>query len=201
CGMEKTICEKIFDPFFTTKEVDKGTGLGLSTVYGIVQQNKGHITVYSKPNERTTFKIYLPMRRQFSADSTNTIVNDSQPARGGGTETILVAEDDAMILHLATSILSDAGYTILTAADGFEAVRVFAKHADNIDLVLMDVMMPRMGGKGAMERILNKCPTQRYLFVSGYDPHIKQKEKNSHLLKKPYRLAELLFKVREILNA
>ncbi|MDD2219214.1 MAG: ATP-binding protein [Desulfoplanes sp.] len=201
CGMEKTICEKIFDPFFTTKEMGKGTGLGLSTVYGIVKQNKGHITVYSKPNEKTTFKIYLPMRRPFSAGSTaDTIVDDSQPARGG-TETILVAEDDAMILHLVTSILSDAGYTILTATDGFEAVRVFEEHADSIDLVMMDVIMPRMDGKSAMEKILNKCPTQRYLFVSGYDPHIKQKEKNSHLLKKPYRLAELLFKVREILNA
>jgi len=200
CGMDKAIRGKIFDPFFTTKEVGKGTGLGLSTVYGIVKQNKGHIAVYSEPGEGTTFNIYLPMSDPFSASTTDILVDAPQPA-GDGTETILVAEDDAMILDLATEILNNAGYTILTAIDGLEAVRVFEKHADEIDLVMMDGMMPRMNGKEAMKKILKKCPAQRYLFVTGYDPDIEQKEGKSHLLSKPYRFEELLRKTREVLDA
>jgi PAS domain S-box-containing protein len=203
CGMDKPIREKIFTPFFTTKEVGKGTGLGLSTVYGIIEQNKGHITVYSEPGLGTTFKIYLPVSTLLTADVISSISEKSAPAESG-VETILVAEDDESLLRLATQILSDAGYTVLTAKDGEEAVRVFEEHADQIDLVMMDVVMPRMGGKEAIKRILEKRPALRYLFASGYNPDAGHnefiKEKGLHLLNKPYPSAVLLSKIREVLN-
>jgi len=203
CGMDKTICEKIFDPFFTTKEVGKGTGLGLSTVYGIVKQNEGHIAVYSELGEGTVFKIYLPVASPLPAGGFSPASENDVPAEGGA-ETILVTEDDEAILKLATQILSSAGYTVLTAKDGEEAVRVFKEHADEIDLVMMDVVMPRMSGKNVMDAILQKRPAMRHLFVSGYSPDAGHndfiKEKGLHLLSKPYQAAALLHKIREVLE-
>ena len=202
CGMDQATCEKLFEPFFTTKGVGKGTGLGLSTVYGIVKQHNGHITVYSEPGEGTTFKIYLPVSNPLPADGLNSALESDAPAEGG-SETILVVEDDEVILKLATEVLNGAGYTALTAKDGVEAVRVFEEHADEIDLVMMDVVMPLMSGKEAMEEILKKRPALRYLFVSGYSPATGHNdfivENNLHLLSKPYPADALLRKIREVL--
>jgi len=201
CGMDKGTREKIFDPFFTTKEVGKGTGLGLSTVYGIVKQNDGHIHVYSEMGKGTVFKIYLPVASPLPKRIMDSIA-EKAGSDEAAVETILVAEDDAVILGLATQILSGAGYTVLPAKDGVEAVQVFEEHADAIDMVMMDVMMPRMGGKEAMMRILEKRPSMRYLFVSGYSHEAEHtnfiKEK---LLDKPYTVVGLLQKIREVLRA
>jgi two-component system cell cycle sensor histidine kinase/response regulator CckA len=122
-----------------------------------------------------------------------------------GDETILVAEDDEMLLRLATRFLSGAGYTVLTAINGEEAVRVFEEHADEIDCIMMDVIMPKMGGKQAMDLILKNNPTVRYLFCSGYSQDTGHndfiKDKYQHLLSKPYQSAVLLRKIREVLDA
>jgi PAS domain S-box-containing protein len=201
-GMDKTTRAKIFDPFFTTKESGRGTGLGLSTVYGIVEQNGGQIEVQSELGKGTVFTIYLPASNPSSIEP-NPISQNIVPV-GGGNETILVAEDEKTILRLATRFLTRAGYTVLTAKDGEEAVRVFEEHADKIDLVMMDVVMPRMGGKKAMEEILKKHPATRYLFASGYSPDAGHndfiKDKSLHLLNKPYPAKALLLKVREVLE-
>jgi len=203
CGMDKSTCERIFEPFFTTKGVGKGTGLGLSTVYGIVKQNEGHINVYSEPGEGTVFKIYLPVSNPLSSEADGQVV-EAATAIEGGVETLLVVEDDEALLELAVQILSEAGYTGLTAKDGEEAVRVFEEHADEIDLVIMDVVMPRMGGKEAMGKILEKRPALRHLFVSGYTRGEGQagfiKGKGMHLLNKPYQSEDLLKKIRDVLD-
>ncbi len=202
-GMNKETCDRIFEPFFTTKEVGEGTGLGLSTVYGIVKQNEGTIKVSSEPGEGTTFKIYLPVSNPLSEETLD-LISDGAASVEGGIETLLVVEDEEAVLELATYILRDAGYTILIANDGDEAVRVFEEHADEIDCVIMDVVMPRMGGKEAMEKILKKRPALRHLFVSGYSPDAGHtdfiKEQGEPLLSKPYRPAALLQKVRAVLD-
>jgi signal transduction histidine kinase/CheY-like chemotaxis protein len=203
CGMDRETCEKIYEPFFTTKEVGKGTGLGLSTVYGIVKQNKGAILVDSEPGKGTSFKIYLPANASLTAGGRSK-VSDLPQSSPGGSETLLVVEDEEMLLKLATYSLSASGYTVLTATDGEEALRVFKEHADEIDLVMMDVVMPNMGGKKAMEEILKQRPALPYLFVSGYSLDTGHndfiKEKDLHLLSKPYHVKDLLGKIRDILD-
>ncbi|MDD2218674.1 MAG: PAS domain S-box protein [Desulfoplanes sp.] len=203
CGIEKKIRDRIFDPFFTTKEMGKGTGLGLSTVYGIVTQSSGHITVYSEQNHGTVFTIYLPVSHAHAADNIKTTLENTAPYEHG-TETLLVAEDDEIILELTTQFLRDAGYTVLTATNGEEAVRVFEDHADEIDCIMMDVVMPHMGGKQALKLILKKCPDVRYVFSSGYNTDTEQndfvKRKKQHVLNKPYMSEALLRKIREVLD-
>jgi PAS domain S-box-containing protein len=201
CGMDKETCEKIFDPFFTTKEVGEGTGLGLSTVYGIIQQNRGHISVYSEQGKGSVFKIYLPV----SARSANTdLFPEEHAPPEGGRETILVAEDDQTILKLAAQVLTRSGYTVLTASDGVEALQVFEEHSQVIDLVVTDVVMPRMGGKEVIEQMLKKRPALHHLFVSGYSQDAGHtdfiKEKGRHLLSKPYSSDVLLKTIRDILD-
>ena len=203
CGIEKGLCERIFDPFFTTKEIGKGTGLGLSTVYGIVTQNGGHIAVYSEKDHGTVFTIYLPVSHSDPADTIETAPEHATPYERG-TETLLVVEDDITILELTTQFLRNAGYTVLTATNGEEAVRVFEEHAGEIDCIMMDIIMPHMGGKQAMDLIHKKCPDIRYVFSSGYSPDTGQhdliKGKKQHLLNKPYRSEALLQKIREVLD-
>jgi CheY-like chemotaxis protein len=202
-GMNKETKENVFDPFFTTKEMGKGTGLGLSTVYGIVTQSSGHITVYSEQDHGTVFTIYLPVSHAHAADNIKTTLENTAPYEHG-TETLLVAEDDEIILELTTQFLRDAGYTVLTATNGEEAVRVFENHADEIDCIMMDVVMPHMGGKQALKLILKKCPDVRYVFSSGYNTDTEQndfvKRKKQHVLNKPYMSEALLRKIREVLD-
>lgn len=203
CGIEKELCKRIFDPFFTTKEIGKGTGLGLSTVYGIVTQNGGHITVYSEKDQGTVFRIYLPASHSDPVDNIKVAPEHTAPYKRG-TETLLVAEDDEIILELTSQFLRDAGYTVLTATNGEEAVHLFEDHADEIDCIMMDVVMPRMGGKQAMDLIRKKCPDIRYVFSSGYSPDAEQhdfvKRKKQHVLNKPYMSEALLRKIREVLD-
>ncbi len=203
CGMDKETCRRIFEPFFTTKDVGEGTGLGLSTVHGILKQNEGHVDVFSELGEGTTFRMYLPVSNPLSKETLGSL-SEAVSSVEDGVETLLIAEDEEGVLALATQILSEAGYTILTAKDGEEAVRVFEEHADEIDCVIMDVVMPRMGGKEAMEKILKKRPSLRHLFVTGYSLDAGHtgfvRKAGKHLLGKPYEPNALLQKIRAVLD-
>ena len=200
CGMPADVKDHIFEPFFTTKDVGKGTGLGLSMVYGMVQQHAGAIRVYSEPGIGTTFRIYLP-----TAD--HAVANSRSPERkpvSGGSETILIAEDDPMVRELAVRMLQGGGYQTITAADGEEAVRLFEENADRIALALLDVVMPRLGGRDAFHRMKAIKPTVQVIFCSGYDPDMAQvgfvMDDDLRLIQKPFDPQLLLATIREVLD-
>jgi len=199
-GMTPEIRDQIFEPFFTTKDVGKGTGLGLATVYGIVKQNNGYIQAYSEVGKGSIFKIYLPAVGRRASDV-------SRVAPGvvtGGTETILLAEDNEMVRDLAALILTKNGYKVIKVANGQEAIDRVEKMETPIDLVILDVVMPRMGGNEASVRLLEICPNLPLLFTSGYSTNGVHtnfiKKKGLHLLQKPFRGENLLRTVRELLD-
>ena len=199
-GMNETIKEKIFDPFFTTKEVGKGTGLGLSTVYGIVKQYDGFITVYSEPGEGTAFHVYFPASAAKAAEDT---IAHSLPIKGG-TETILVAEDHGDSRRLIKEVLDSNGYTVIETVDGADAVNKYADFKDTISLLILDVVMPRKNGLDTFNEIRTFHPNIKVLFMSGYtgdivlDKGILAKEFN--FISKPLSPNALLLKIREILD-
>ncbi|MHB8881565.1 MAG: hybrid sensor histidine kinase/response regulator [Thermodesulfovibrionales bacterium] len=201
-GMDEETRRRIFEPFFTTKEFGKGTGLGLSVVYGIIKQHDGYIEVSSEPGAGTTFKIYLPLSDALSEPAAPAAVAASSPT--GGTETILLAEDDASLRKLARIVLEAAGYTVITAEDGKDAVRKFIEHNDEVDLVILDMIMPQMNGREAYEQIRSIRPDVRALFASGYTADKAYREGTPgakvELLLKPILPNKLLKKVREILE-
>jgi PAS domain S-box-containing protein len=199
-GMDEVTKEHIFEPFFTTKEVGKGTGLGLSTVYGIVKQHNGYITVSSRLNEGTRFDLYFPII------NTKERVMTSVPEEiKGGNQTILIAEDQLEVRKLTTEILRTYGYRTIEAADGEQALREFKKHKDEIELVILDVVMPKKNGKEVFEEIRRMQPGIRVLFVSGYtgdviiDKGIQDEKVN--FLAKPLSASTLLKKVHEVFRA
>ena len=200
-GMDEETRAQIFEPFFTTKDVGQGTGLGLATVYGIVKQHGGLIHVSSAPGEGTTFRIYIPCTEHSLKESSPQ--KSLEPA-AGGRETILVAEDEDTVRQLVMRMLASAGYTVLEASDGEEAVRLFDEHNGGIDLVLFDVIMPKLGGRDAMDRIRARHPRARFLFSSGYSANAIDTnfviQNGLHLINKPYRKADLLRAVREELD-
>jgi PAS domain S-box-containing protein len=198
-GMDAETQSHIFEPFFTTKPKDKGTGLGLSTVYGIVKQSGGNIWVYSEPGGGTTVKIYLP---QVDAAVETVRPRVELPATGG-SETVLLAEDEAPVRKLARKILENLGYTVLDAARGADALSIARSHAGPIHLVLTDVVMPEMGGADLAARVQALRPEAHVLYMSGYtdDTVIRHKvlERETHFLQKPFTPASLARKVREAL--
>lgn len=201
CGMDRATMDRIFEPFFTTKAEGKGTGLGLATVYGIVRQHEGMINVYSEPGKGTTFKVYLPV-----SGGGDTAMTDPAPetAPAGGGETILMAEDDEMVRNLAVTVLKRAGYRVLTANDGMEAVALFKQHADDISLLLLDIIMPNLGGHGALREMRAFRPGVPALFSSGYSEHSVQTDfvlgEGLALIHKPYAPRDLLRAVRDALD-
>jgi CheY-like chemotaxis protein len=199
-GMSAEVRARIFEPFFTTKEVGKGTGLGLAMAYGIIQDHRGAIHVYSEPDKGTTFKIYLPAGDE-SADEQGTA--ESQPGPGG-CETILVAEDEAMVRNLALRILENGGYKVLVASDGAEAWRAFQEHSQDISLVILDAIMPKLAGHDVYRRIKAECPQAKVVFASGYDPETNHSQfilrENLRLIEKPFDASTLLRTVREVLD-
>jgi two-component system, cell cycle sensor histidine kinase and response regulator CckA len=199
-GMDKDTMERIFEPFFTTKGPGKGTGLGLATVYGIIRQHGGMINLYSEPGKGTTFKVYLPLCEEEAATVSPLI---EAPA-AGGNEIILLAEDDQKVRELAERILKQAGYTVLAAKDGEEAVALFKENADGVALLLLDVVMPNLGGHEAFEQIRGIRPGIPALFSSGYSEQAVHTNFVLHeglqLIQKPYAPNALLRKVREILD-
>ncbi len=200
-GMAQETQARIFEPFFTTKEVGKGTGLGLSTVYGIVKQSGGNIWVYSEQGLGTVFKVYLP-RIDDATAKTNAKQEETNTPRG--TETILLVEDEDVVRGLARKILMQAGYSVLDAKSGDEAIRLCHAHAGPIDLLLTDVVMPEISGKEVADRLLELRPSIRVLFMSGYtDEAIVQHgvlDANVKFIQKPFTWVGLTKKVGEVLN-
>jgi len=201
-GMPPEVLQHVFEPFFTTKEKGKGTGLGLSMVHGIVQQHGGMINVYSEVNKGTSFKIYLPLGERRAVDVPRL---PGQTTVRGGTETILLAEDDPSVLAVGRRILEAAGYTVLAAADGDAAVKVFDRHADEIDAAVLDVMMPGRNGREVYDYIRSRRPGLPVLFCSGYTENAVHTnfvlKEGFHLLTKPYTRDEILRALRRELDA
>lgn len=199
-GIDERIKERIFEPFFTTKEVGKGTGLGLSIIYGIIKQHNGYINCRSELGRGTTFEIYLPMIRLEAFEHET----GKLPLPKGGTETILVAEDDEPLRRLEKDVFEKFGYCVIEAVDGEDAIKKFAENKENVRLVILDVIMPNKTGKEAYEAIKKLSPGIKTIFVSGYpDDLIKRKgilEEDTTLIIKPVLPNELLRKVREVLD-
>lgn len=200
CGMDDETRTRVFEPFFTTKAMGHGTGLGLATVYGLVKQHEGMIHVYSEVGKGTTFKIYLPAVERAAIQVGDKI----EGAVVGGGETVLVAEDEDMVLRLTVTILEGAGYRVLSCRDGEEAVQRFRDHADAIDLVLLDVVMPKLGGFSVYEQIKEIRPAVRAIFTSGYSVNAIHADFVLHegvqLIQKPCGRDDLLRKVRSVLD-
>ncbi|HSR37179.1 MAG TPA: ATP-binding protein, partial [Desulfurivibrionaceae bacterium] len=201
CGMDKETLAQLFEPFFTTKESGKGTGLGLATVYGIVKQNEGFINVYSEPGQGTTFKIYLP---RCAAEEVVRSHSTEEVEPPHGTETVLLVEDEEMILTLGRSMLERLGYTVLAASTVAEALRLAEEHASEIALCITDVVMPEMNGRELAARLMAANPALRCLFMSGYTAdviaHRGMLEHGVRFLQKPFSIHELAIKVREALS-
>lgn len=200
-GMDEEVRSHLFEPFFTTKDKGRGTGLGLSTSYGIVKQNHGEILVRSEIGEGSTFSIYMPLVEEPST------VDFAQPANiqvARGSETILVAEDEDGVRHVVSQMLREQGYTVLPASGGAEALRIAETHAGPVQLLVSDVLMPRMSGPELAERLRVVRPETRVLFVSGYaDGEIVkggELEPGTDFLQKPFTREQLTAKVREVLR-
>ncbi|MBA4373927.1 MAG: hybrid sensor histidine kinase/response regulator [Thermodesulfovibrio sp.] len=200
-GMDEQTRLKIFEPFFTTKEVGKGTGLGLAVVYGIVQQHGGYISVSSQPGAGTSFRIYQPL---IAADIGKEGNNEAAAYPEGGSETILLAEDDEALRKMTGSLLVSLGYKVIVASDGEDALQKFKEHQEEIDLLLFDIIMPNKSGQEAYAEISTLRPGIRIIFVSGYSPDIIHNKiafaDNVTIVYKPVLPADLLRKVRSVLD-
>jgi two-component system, cell cycle sensor histidine kinase and response regulator CckA len=200
-GMDEATLGRIFEPFFTTKEKGKGTGLGLATVYGIVRQSGGHISCRSRRGEGTTFRIYLP-RAYGSTQEDGAEGSTERPA--GGKEAVLLVEDDEMVRRFSTQVLARAGYRVVAARDGSEALRALDTEGAALRIIVTDVVMPGMDGKALATEALRRFPGLPVLYLSGYtDDAIVSHgvlEEGVHLLQKPFTPAELLRRVRALLD-
>ena len=198
-GIDNEIMERIFEPFFTTKEVGKGTGLGLSIIYGIIKQHEGSILVSSEHGKGTTFDIYLPV---IEGKVVKEEIKISESI-DGGSETLLIAEDEEIVKDFLKKILEKAGYRVIVAGNGEEAVARFREH-DDISLVLSDVVMPRKNGKEILAEIKEINPEIKVIFISGYTADIIQKrgiiEEGVEFITKPFSKNDLLRKIREVLD-
>ena len=201
CGMDSDTLLHLFEPFFTTKKVGEGTGLGLATVYGVVKQNQGFINVYSEMGQGTTFKIYLP--RHAPADSPapppppkNTISR--------GSETVLLVEDEPLLLNMTRMMLEHAGYHVLSATSPAEALRLAEQHADHIHLLMTDVVMPEMNGRELARALHVRHPRLKRLFMSGYTANVIAHhgilDPGVHFIQKPFSTSDLAAKIREVLD-
>ena len=201
CGMDQETLNRIYEPFFTTKAVGQGTGLGLATVYGIVKQHGGLTYVESEQGKGTVFKIYLPMVKQ----ERRLVSEPVAASEEGGTETILVAEDDEIVRQLTVQILQRAGYRVLTASNGKETMEIFTAQGDRLDLLILDLVMPGMGGHAVYERIGEKDPKMKVLFTTGYSTNTLRTEfiikQGLNMIPKPYKPSILLRMVRSILDS
>jgi two-component system cell cycle sensor histidine kinase/response regulator CckA len=199
-GMDDETKARIFEPFFTTKDVGEGTGLGLASVYGTVKQSGGSIWVYSEPGEGTTIHVYLPRTLEQTVPS-------GEHERVGiarGDETVLVAEDEEAVRQLIVRTLGSAGYRVLEARDGSDALRRVAELDGRVDLLVTDVVMPTMGGRELAERLASEHLGIRVLFISGYTgnslAHGGKLEEGVAFLEKPFSPAALAAKVRAVLD-
>ncbi len=201
-GMSEETLAHLFEPFFTTKETGKGTGLGLSTVYGIVKQNDGFIDVCSEPGQGTTFRIYL---RRAAPECLPAQTDAREQLVIGGNETILLVEDEAMILQLGKEMLESLGYRVLAAMNPAEALRIAEDNKGMIALLVTDVVMPGMNGRELADRLKADFPELRTLYVSGFTANVIAHQgvlrEGVNLLPKPFSKKDLASRVREVLAA
>jgi two-component system cell cycle sensor histidine kinase/response regulator CckA len=200
--MDEVTAMRIFDPFYTTKAVGKGTGLGLSTVYGIIKQSGGHISVESALGEGATFSVYLP-RVMEDGTAANVEQKSVPPARG--SETILLVEDAAPLREVTREFLKAAGYAVLEAGDSSEAIEAAERYNGEISLLVTDVVLPGINGRALAEQLVSRRPGTKVLYISGYtdDAVVRNGVLLSDIafLKKPFSQEALALKVREILDA
>jgi PAS domain S-box-containing protein len=200
-GMNKDVLEHLFEPFFTTKEVGKGTGLGLATVYGIVKQNNGFVHVYSEPNLGTSFKMYFP---RFAGKVEDQTIEPRTEALRGKGETLLLVEDELTVLNVGRSMLEGLGYGVLAAHQPGEALELARAHADTIQLLITDVVMPEMNGRELAKLIVKIKPGLKCLFTSGYTADVIAHQgvlnDGTYFLQKPFSMNNLAKKVREALD-
>jgi CheY-like chemotaxis protein len=201
CGMDRKTLDNIFEPFFTTKDKNVGTGLGLAMVYGIAKQNNGFISVHSEPGEGATFKIYFPRHKGESEISTAKPEPEISPARG---ETVLVVEDEDLIIEMVERILERLGYSVLTAESPLKAMETAAMYAGEIDLLITDVIMPEMNGRELAAEFRERYPDIKTLFMSGYTADVIEHQgvldPGVHFLQKPFSVQGLAEKVQETLS-
>ncbi|MCD4829071.1 MAG: PAS domain S-box protein [Candidatus Cloacimonetes bacterium] len=201
CGMSKEVQSHIFEPFFTTKTVGEGTGLGLATLYGVVKQNKGFVSVYSELGKGTAFKIFLPACGDREKDAVQEVTFE---AIDGGGETVLLVEDEPAILKMGATMLEHLGYSVLKAHTPGEALQIAREHPGNIDVLLTDVVMPEMNGRELAKRLLALYPTIKRLFMSGYTANVIAHQgvldEGVHFLQKPFSFKTLAEKLKEALH-
>jgi nitrogen-specific signal transduction histidine kinase/CheY-like chemotaxis protein len=196
-GMPPEVAARVFEPFFTTKEAGKGTGLGLATAHGIVRQAGGTISVRSIEGQGSTFRILLPVTSELPDEDLRKTIT-----RKGGSETVLVAEDEAPVRAVVRRILAEAGYQVLEAASGEEALALAERHAGSVDLLVADLVMPGMGGKELARRLCNRSAATRVLYLSGYfGPSGESEPPQDQFLAKPFTRDQLLGRVRAQLDA
>jgi two-component system cell cycle sensor histidine kinase/response regulator CckA len=202
CGMDAATRARVFEPFFTTKEQGKGSGLGLATVYGMVKQSGGYIWVYSEPEHGTVFKVYLPQAQTGAVPSSISTGKTSETAHGW--ETVLLVEDEDAVRALAREVLRRHGYVVLEAKHGVDALRVAERHADDIHLMITDVVMPHMSGRETAERLCTVRPKMKVLFMSGYTDHAlmhRELPPGDAFLQKPFTPEVFAHKVRQVLDS
>ena len=199
-GMDKETVSHIFEPFFTTKESDKGTGLGLSIVYGIVESHGGRIICNSEPSVGTTFKIYFPAIEEVPEEQYS---ENKEPPKGKG-ETILLVDDEPNFLEIASRQLTGNNYKVITVSNGKEALELYENHRDQINLIILDLIMPKMGGEECLQALLRMAPTVRVLVASGAQMTGMAEELKASgakgLIKKPFNISHLLEKIRKIID-
>ena len=198
-GMDENTRKRIFEPFFTTKEMGRGTGLGLATVYGIIDGHKGTINVYSEKGHGTTFNIYLPASdgEVFKGEKETKVISY-------GKETLLVIDDETIILDVTKELLQTLGYQVITAQNGHEAIEIYKPNSDRIDLILLDMIMPGMSGGETFEALKSLNPDVKVILASGYTQNkyvtdILDKGCR-HFVQKPYHLSDISMKIREVLD-
>jgi two-component system, cell cycle sensor histidine kinase and response regulator CckA len=203
-GMDPETQARMFEPFFTTKEPGKGTGLGLATVYGVVKQTGGWISVSSEPGQGTTFEIYLPKIEEVEKPVATSLKRTMPVRPPRGTETVLLVEDQDGIRDLVGESLRRNGYTVLHAVDGDEALRVAGQYAHGIDLLLTDILMPNLGGRELAQRLTQVRPGMRVLFMSGYPEHMSLSDEGTGqpaaVLQKPFSMDNLARKIRSLFD-